>query len=83
MNEHEAKQAAYAAKRAALRGEPVSKVGLCGMAHPRPEVLLRFRVFDANDTASVIETTADNLMRRYGPAQGFVRWEVDQGGVFW
>lgn len=37
------RQTAYAAKRAALRGEPPSKVRLCAMAPtpPRPLVLIR------------------------------------------
>ena len=64
--------------------EPVSKVRLCGMSHPRADDLIRFRAWSTEDLVVTVTTTADNLMRRYGPEQGYWRWEIEpERGAFW
>lgn len=73
MNDAE-KQAAYAAKRAAGRGE--SKVRICAMASIRPDELVRFRLWNSDQPSITVQTTAEALMQRYPPGDGWWRWEI-------
>jgi len=76
MNPNEAKQRAYEEQR--------SKIRICGMAHPKKEELVTFRVTAQDGTTITVGTTAAGLMDRYGPATGAVRWELESvaGGFY-
>lgn len=56
--------------------EPVSKVRLCAMASPRADDLIVFRLCNTDQPSITVQTTTDNLMRRYPPSAGWWRWEI-------